>query len=67
VPEILAALCWTTPVQLSSGMPYFYVVYLTVLLADRAFRDDARCAHKYQNDWAKYCARVPNLILPKLF
>ncbi|KAF1323706.1 7-dehydrocholesterol reductase, partial [Globisporangium splendens] len=66
VPEILAALCWTAPVQLSSGVPYFYVVYLTILLTDRAFRDDARCAHKYQNDWAKYCARVPNLILPKL-
>lgn len=67
VPEILAAFFWTAPVLFSSGVPYFYVVYLTILLTDRAFRDDARCSHKYENDWKKYCARVPNLILPKLF
>jgi 7-dehydrocholesterol reductase len=67
VPEILAALCWTLPVLFASAVPYFYVVYLTILLTDRAFRDDARCSHKYANDWKKYCERVPNLILPKLF
>lgn len=67
VPEILAALCWTLPVGGSSGVPYFYVIYLTVLLTDRAFRDDARCSHKYANDWKKYCERVQTLIIPKLF
>lgn len=64
VPEILAALCWTLPALASSPAPYFYVTFLTVLLTDRAFRDDARCLHKYQQDWAKYCARVPSLIVP---
>lgn len=67
VPEILASFFWTVPVLFSSAVPYFYVVYLTVLLTDRAFRDDARCSHKYAKDWSKYCERVPHLILPKLF
>jgi 7-dehydrocholesterol reductase len=64
VPEILAAFCWTLPAGFSSGAPYFYVVFLTILLTDRAFRDDARCASKYKQDWPKYCERVPSLILP---
>ena len=66
VPEILGALVWTLPVGFTTLAPYFYVIYLTVLLVDRAFRDDARCASKYSNDWRKYRARVPSLIVPHL-
>ncbi|KAE9064574.1 hypothetical protein PF007_g29151 [Phytophthora fragariae] len=66
VPEVLGALCWTLPALASSPAPYFYCVYLAILLTDRAYRDDARCAHKYRQDWKKYCERVPSLILPGL-
>ncbi|DAZ96312.1 TPA: hypothetical protein N0F65_008436 [Lagenidium giganteum] len=65
VPEILAAFFWTLPALFSTILPYFYVIYLVVLLTDRAFRDDARCSHKYAQDWKKYCERVPSLIIPK--
>lgn len=65
VPEILASLCWSLP-ALDSGFigPYFYVIYLTVLLTDRAFRDDNRCRAKYGKDWDEYCTAVPYKILP---
>ncbi|GLD95750.1 hypothetical protein PINS_up004428 [Pythium insidiosum] len=66
VPEILASFFWTVPVGFSNAVPYFYVTYLVVLLTDRAFRDDARCEHKYKQDWKKYCERVPALIVPKV-
>ncbi|KAL4094350.1 hypothetical protein PRIC1_010011 [Phytophthora ramorum] len=66
VPEVLAAVCWTIPALASSPAPYFYAFYLAILLTDRAYRDDARCAHKYRQDWKKYCERVPSLIVPKL-
>jgi 7-dehydrocholesterol reductase len=36
-------------------MPYLYVVYLIILLTDRAFRDDARCSAKYGKFWEQYC------------
>jgi 7-dehydrocholesterol reductase len=64
VPEILGALFWTLPALFSNVLPYFYVVFLTALLTDRAFRDDNRCAIKYGEDWKTYCKKVPYRILP---
>lgn len=67
VPEILAALCWTLPCGTQHLLPYFYVIFLTILLHDRAFRDDARCQDKYGKDWNKYCSQVKRLIVPYLY
>jgi 7-dehydrocholesterol reductase len=67
VPEILAAFCWSVP-ALHSGFlgPYFYVIFLTILLTDRAFRDDSRCRAKYGKYWDDYCEQVPYKIVPGL-
>ena len=65
VPEILAALCWSLPGG-QGVMPYFYVSFLTILLSDRAWRDDARCAAKYGAAWGEYCKAVPYKIVPYL-
>mmetsp|Transcript_26591 Transcript_26591/g.32220 ORF Transcript_26591/g.32220 Transcript_26591/m.32220 type:complete len:450 (+) Transcript_26591:89-1438(+) len=65
VPEILASFFWSLPAWHSAFLaPYFYVVYLTILLTDRAYRDDDRCRKKYGIYWDKYCAEVPYKILP---
>ena len=64
VPEILGALFWTLPALFTDVSPYFYVIFLTVLLTDRALRDDNRCAAKYGKDWDLYRAKVPYKILP---
>jgi 7-dehydrocholesterol reductase len=65
VPEIMAAFFWSLP-ALDTGLvgPYFYVVYLTILLTDRAFRDDDRCRSKYGKYWDEYCLQVPYKIVP---
>jgi 7-dehydrocholesterol reductase len=64
VPEILAALCWSLPAQATVWPAYFYVVFLTILLTDRAFRDDDRCRMKYGKYWEQYCSEVPYKIVP---
>jgi 7-dehydrocholesterol reductase len=64
VPEILGALFWTLPALFTNVLPYFYVVFLTALLTDRAFRDDNRCAIKYGDDWKTYCEKVRYRIVP---
>nr|CAB3449745.1 unnamed protein product [Digitaria exilis] len=46
VPEILSAFFWTVPALFSHFLPYFYVIFLTILLFDRAKRDDDRCSSK---------------------
>ena len=65
VPEVLASLCWSLPAW-SEGFiaPYFYVIYLSILLTDRAFRDDDRCSKKYGSYWKEYCDQVPYKIVP---
>ncbi|ETO26826.1 hypothetical protein RFI_10309 [Reticulomyxa filosa] len=67
VPEILSSFFWTVPTHYYSIMPYFYVIYLTILLTDRSFRDDERCRNKYGKHWDKYCQLVPYKIIPFLF
>ncbi|GLT52456.1 hypothetical protein SLA2020_257960 [Shorea laevis] len=67
VPEILAAFFWTVPALFNHFLPYFYVVFLTILLIDRAKRDDDRCRSKYGKYWKLYCEKVPYKILPGVY
>ena len=67
VPEIVAALCWTLPALLTNLLPYGYVVFLTALLLDRAFRQERRCKTKYGDSWSDYCEKVPYKVLPFFF
>lgn len=64
VPEILGAFFWSVPALFANSLPYFYVIFLTILLVQRAFRDDNRCAHKYGDGWSQYCKIVPYKIIP---
>ncbi len=64
VPEVMAAFFWTLPALFNHFLPYFYVLFLTILLVDRAFRDDKRCREKYGKDWERHCKKVPHKIFP---
>lgn len=64
IPEILASFFWCVPALFEHPLPYFYPVYLTLLLVDRAWRDDARCGDKYGKYWEDYCKKVPFKIIP---
>jgi 7-dehydrocholesterol reductase len=67
VPEILLSLAWSLPAGFTHFVPYFYVVYLAILLTDRAARDDRRCHKKYGAAWEAYCRRVPWKIIPGVY
>ena len=67
VPEIAAALCWTLPVLFNNPIAYFYVIFLTILLLDRAFRQELRCKTKYGDSWQDYCEHVPFKVIPFIF
>jgi 7-dehydrocholesterol reductase len=67
LPEILAAFCWTAPAGFGRALPYFYVVFLVLLLTDRSYRDDVRCGAKYGSSWDKYCKLVPYKVVPYVF
>ncbi len=67
LPEIILALACSLPAGFTHFVPYFYVVYLAILLVDRAGRDDRRCHKKYGVAWEEYCRRVPWKIIPGLY
>jgi 7-dehydrocholesterol reductase len=64
LPEILGAFFWTVPVLFANVLPYFYVVFLTVLLVHRSLRDEQKCRLKYGKYWQEYCDAVPSRIIP---
>ncbi|XP_037072649.1 7-dehydrocholesterol reductase-like [Pollicipes pollicipes] len=65
--EIAAALCWCLP-GLGHGLwPFLYVMFLSVLLVHRVFRDEAKCGEKYGKAWRRYCSQVPYRMVPYVF
>ena len=67
VPELALALAWTLPVGFAHGLPWFYFIFLTILLTHRSIRDDDRCARKYGLYWEEYRQRVRWRMIPGLF
>jgi len=67
VPELLGAFFWSLPALFDNFLPYFYFFFLCILLLDRAFRHDKRCADKYGESWSLYCKKVPYKIIPYVF
>lgn len=65
--DLLLALSFSLPCGISSPIPYFYPIYLLILLIWRERRDEARCASKYREIWAEYCRLVPYRILPYVY
>ena len=64
LPELAAAFFWSCATGFSYLMPFFYFIFLTVLLTHRAFRDEAKCSKKYGTYWAEYRKLVPYKIIP---
>lgn len=64
VPEIMSAFFWSCATGFSFFAPFFYVIFLTILLTHRAFRDEAKCSKKYGEHWDEYRELVPYKIIP---
>lgn len=65
--DLIMALAWSLPCGFSHILPYFYVIYFTVLLIHREARDEHHCKKKYGLAWEKYCQRVPYRIFPYIY
>ncbi|XP_029557028.1 delta(14)-sterol reductase isoform X2 [Salmo trutta] len=65
--DLLMALAWSLPCGFNHLLPYFYVVYFTILLIHREARDERHCRAKYGLAWDSYCRRVPYRIFPYIY
>lgn len=67
IPEILSAFFWSCATGFTYFAPFFYVIFLTILLTHRSIRDDHKCRNKYGSYWEEYCKLVPYKIIPGVF
>jgi 7-dehydrocholesterol reductase len=67
ISELTLALAWTLPAGFNHLLPYFYLIFLTILLVDRSGRDELRCREKYGKYWAEYCDRVRYRLVPFIY
>jgi Delta14-sterol reductase len=65
--DLTMALAWCLPCLFGHLVPYFYLIYFTILLVLRERRDHAMCAAKYGEDWRQYTQKVRWRIVPGLY
>lgn len=65
--DLLGSLAYCLACGVSYLLPYFYIVYMTILLVHRCIRDEHRCHNKYGKDWIRYSNAVPYRLLPGIF
>ena len=63
----MMGLAWCLTCGFGHALPYFYIVYFTVLLVHRERRDHAACARRYGPPWRRYVEQVPWRIVPGVY
>ncbi|KAI8924182.1 ergosterol biosynthesis ERG4/ERG24 [Entophlyctis helioformis] len=62
--DLTMALAWGLDAGFGSIIPYFYIIFFSLVLIHRVTRDMERCSKKYGKDWDEYCRRVPYVFIP---
>lgn len=65
--DLILSLAYSLACGTEYLFPYFYFVFMTILLVHRCLRDEHRCLHKYGKSWEAYCAHTPYRLIPKVF
>jgi steroid 5-alpha reductase family enzyme len=61
------ALAWCLLCGFEHPLPYFYLIYMIILLVHRERRDHELCQAKYGVDWDAYCRKVRWRIVPGVY
>jgi 7-dehydrocholesterol reductase len=62
--DIILSFAYCLPCGFSHILPYFYGIYMCILLGTRCIRDEDRCQKKYGFKWNQYCKKVPYRYMP---
>ncbi len=62
--DLLLSLAYSLACGTLNPFPYFYFVFLTILLVHRTLRDEDRMKEKYGNAWKEYTEAVPYRMIP---
>jgi len=67
VGDLLMCLAFCLTCGTQHLLPYFYIIYMTILLVHRIHRDDSRCRNKYGKYWDQFCKAVPYKLIPYIY
>lgn len=65
--DLMLSLAYSLACGFTHLFPYFYIIFMTILLVHRCLRDEDRCLQKYGKAWEQYCAKVPYRLIPGIF
>lgn len=65
--DIILSTAYCLPCGFNNIIPYFYAIYMTILLITRCFRDEERCFSKYAAQWTLYCNTVKYRLIPGIY
>lgn len=65
--DLLLSLAYSLACGGAYLFPYFYFVFLSILLVHRCIRDEKRCRDKYGLQWTEYCKQVPYRLIPYIW
>lgn len=65
--DLLLSLAYSLACGIDFFFPYFYFIFLSILLIHRCLRDEERCRKKYGPTWKDYCNKVPYRLIPYIW
>ncbi|XP_061079458.1 delta(14)-sterol reductase LBR-like isoform X3 [Conger conger] len=65
--HLIMALAWSLPCGFNHLLPYYYLIYFTILLMHRGARDERQCRKKHGLAWEEYCRQVRYRIFPRIY
>lgn len=65
--DLVLSLAYSLPCGFTHLLPYFYPIYMVILLLHRIARDDDKCRAKYGQYWDEYCRMVPAKLIPGIY
>ena len=65
--DLLLSLSYGLACGFNSFIPYYFLIFMTILLVLRCHRDEHKCLNKYGRAWKFYCKKVPYRLIPYVY
>lgn len=65
--DLLLSLAYCLACGTTHLFPYFYFIFISMLLIHRCLRDEDRCQRKYGSSWVQYCSQTRFRLLPYIW